>query len=339
MIKLTTAQIREITQGAAYVSETEGRVQFHRFTAEQEQVYKNSGNEAFYKNTFTPAGVQLAFQTDSERIFLKVTTARSTSRKFFSHDVLVNGKRIDSLDNYSDKPLPEYYFTAEFPLGEFAKQFEIGSGRKEVRILFPFSVHSELNELSLDDGAQIIPVKAEKKMIFLGDSITHGYDALRVENRYARRVAAALRAEEFNKGIGGEIFFPPLAKARDNFEPDYIVVAYGTNDWGKCTAEEFEVNCRAFYFALADNDPNSKIFALTPIWRGDCAEQRILGAFEDVEKIFRSVTAELLNVICISCVDFVPKESKYFSESDLHPNDEGFIHYADNLVKAIKQYI
>ncbi len=337
-MKLNTEQIRTITHGAEYVTETdEGRVKFHRFTAEQEQVYKECGNADFFQKTFSTAGVQLVFRTDSETLFLKVKTEKSSSRTFFSHDVLVNGKRIGSLDNFSDRPLPQNYINASFPMGVFSKQFDIGAGEKEVRILFPFSVVSEVEELSLSEGATVEPLKPEKRIVFFGDSITHGYDAVHVENRYAAKVASALHAEEFNKGIGGEFFYPPLAEAKEPFEPDYIVVAYGTNDWSQRSRERFEENCPKFYAALARNYPNSKIFALTPIWRKDHLEHRDFGSFFDVEKIIRSIAEKHENIICISGWDFVPKDEKYFSDLRLHPNDAGFAFYADNLVKAIKE--
>ena len=157
-MKLNTEQIRTITQGAEYVTETdEGRVSFHRFTVEQERLYEECGNADFFQKTFATAGVQLAFRTDSETIFLKVRTEKSTTRSFFSHDVLVNGERIGSLDNFSDCPLPQNYINASFPLGVFSKQFDLGAGEKEVRILFPFSVISEVEELSLSEAMKKLP--------------------------------------------------------------------------------------------------------------------------------------------------------------------------------------
>lgn len=337
-MKLNTEQIMTITQGAEYVTETdEGRVKFHRFTAEQEQVYKECGNADFFQKTFATAGVQLAFRTDSETIFLKVKTEKTSSRTFFSHDVLVNGERVGSLDNFSDCPLPQNYINESFPQGVFAKQFDLEAGEKEVRILLPFSVISEVEELSLSEGATFEPLKSEKKIVFFGDSITQGYDAVHVENCYAAKVASALNAEEFNKGIGGEFFYPPLAEAKEPFQPDYIVVAYGTNDWSQRSRERFMENCPKFYAALSRNYPSSKIFALTPIWRKDHLERRDFGSFFDVEKTIRSVVAEHENIICISGWDFVPKDEKYFSDLILHPNDAGFAFYADNLIKAIKQ--
>lgn len=338
-MKLTMEQIKSITQGAVHVSEENGRVKFHRFTAEQEQAYKEIGREDFYIKTFATAGIQLAFKTDSEKLFLKVFTSDTTSRSFFAHDVLINGERVESLDNFSGKTPEGDQLFEEFPLGEYSKQFNLGKRMKEVRILFPFSVCSEIMELSMDDGADIIPLKKKKKMIFFGDSITQGYDAVYAENHYTEKVASALGAEGFNKGIGGDIFFPQLAKKRDYFEPDYVVVAYGTNDWGLRTAEEFTEKCREFYSAVSDNYPNAKIFALTPIWRKDNYETRKLGTFFDIGRIIGSVTENMNNVICLSGWDFIPHEEKYYSDLRLHPNDDGFAFYAENLIKAIRQYI
>lgn len=62
------------------------------------------------------------------------------------------------------------------------------------------------------------------------------------------RLADALGAEEVNKAIGGECFFPELAATKEDFQPEYITVAYGTNDWSRKLAEEFQTNCRAFCF-------------------------------------------------------------------------------------------
>ena len=34
------------------------------------------------------------------------------------------------------------------------------------------------------------------------------------------------------------------------FEPDMVVVAYGTNDWNCCTEKEFIHNCKEFLYNL-----------------------------------------------------------------------------------------
>ena len=148
-----------------------------------------------------------------------------------------------------------------------------------------------------------------------------------------------LGAEEVNKGIGGERFFPELAGCKDLLSPDYITVAYGTNDWNYTDGDNFCDKCRAFYAGLSQNYPNSKIFAITPIWRKDMHEQRTFGDFALLEEYIRNAVADMGNISVVSGFDLVPKDEKYFGDLRLHPNDEGFSHYADNLYKEIKELI
>jgi len=145
-----------------------------------------------------------------------------------------------------------------------------------------------------------------------------------------------LGAEELNKAIGGEAFFPELAKLKDSFEPDYITVAYGTNDWANVEKELIIENCKGFYENLSVNYPNIKIFAITPIWRKEMYEEKPGGKFEEIEDIIRNCTKELKNVTVVSGFDFVPQDEKYYADLRLHPNDDGFQLYAENLYNKIK---
>ena len=228
-----------------------------------------------------------------------------------------------------------------YPLGEFFGEFSLGDGEKEVMLYLPWSCCCGFSELSLDDGASFAPVKREKQILMIGDSITQGYCAAHPSNRYAALVADALGAEERNKAIGGEVFRPELAAIRDeDYEPDYITVAYGTNDWGcSKSREEFCEKCRGFYEALSKNYPNSKIFAIAPIWRADLKKEKAFGDFMDVAKEIERIVEPLSNVIFIDAFDCVPEDESLFADRYLHPNDAGFEKYAESLVKKIKLYI
>ena len=61
---------------------------------------------------------------------------------------------------------------------EFEKKFELGDGEKKVTVFLPWSFSLSLKELTLDDNSSLSPIKREKNMLVIGDSITHGYDAL-----------------------------------------------------------------------------------------------------------------------------------------------------------------
>lgn len=321
-MKLSFEQIKAIAQGVAYVDQKEEGIQFHRFTAEQEKGYDGS---EFHPKQYATAGVRLNFKTDSKSLFMKVLTSKGSSRKFFAHDVLVDGKYIGSLKNKT-----------EDIFGEFEENFELGEGTKEVCIHMPWSVCSIVKELSLDDGSFVEPVKKAKKVIIFGDSITQGYDAVNPINRYAANLADALDAEELNKAIGGEKFCPWLAEMRDDIEPDYISVAYGTNHWHRASSEEFRAICEEFYDKLVVSYPNAKIFALTPIWRKDRTDITRFKSFEEIGEIICDVVKKYDNVTCISGRNFVPEDENLFSDLYLHPNDAGFKYYSEGIRKAIQ---
>ena len=330
-MKVSFDRLRAVALGAVNVAETAQGVRFYRFTEEQLAFYADNPRST------TSAGVRLRFRTDSTTLGLTVVVTHKTSRSFFSMDVLVNGAPIGYLDNIGDTELWGNS-NVELPIGRFAAEFDLGVGEKEVCIHFPWSVGIALEALTLDDGASVIPVKPTKRFLVFGDSITQGYDAKRPSNRYAAQVCDAFDAEEVNKAIGGEFFVPPLAAMPDGFTPDLIWVAYGTNDWSMHTDEQFHADCRAFYEALCATYAGVPIVAVTPIGRVTYRETAC-GRFEELSDRIRKETAHLPQVTVVEGLEFVPTRAEYFGDKYLHPNDDGFAHYAHNLTKALTEVI
>lgn len=330
---LTLEQLRAAAQGAVYLTEENGEVGFHRFSAEQEQLYRPY-NEGFWKKTFATAGVKLCFRTDSPWMNVKVRALQTMPRTYFAMDVAVDGTCIGSIDNVSGKAMPEDYTGIVCELGRFERKFELESGMKTVSIYFPWSVNLRVEALELADGAAFCPVRPAKTLLAFGDSITQGYDAIHPCKRYVSVLAETLEAEEINKAIGGEVFFPALAEAGERLKPDYITVAYGTNDWSTTERSVLLQNARAFYRALQQTYPDAKLFALLPIWRKDRDEFRPYGSFDQMRRDLAEIAAEL-GISVIDCYDFVPKDTSCFADLRLHPNDKGFEHYAEHLAKAI----
>ena len=334
-MKLNFDEIKKITQGAARVEKSEKGVRFFRFNKEEEEVYSASGR---IKPTYSTSGVQMLFKTDGALLKLKINTEAVITRTYFAVDIFVNDERVGALKNFDENALTGNYTKNPFPHGEFEGNFELGEGEKTVRIVFPWSAIAELYEMNIENATFIEPVKRTKKILVYGDSITHGYDALYPSQSYASRLAHSLDAEIFNKAIGGEVFFPELARIKNDIEPDYITVAYGTNDWCKTTKEVFVKNSRSFYEALIENYPDVKIFAIAPIWRKEYTEYREFGEFKEVYEILEKLSKDL-GINYISGWDFVPKEESYFADFRLHPNDKGFEQYFKNLKKAIERYL
>ena len=335
---LNCEKIKEISTGAVRVEYDGEKVNFYRFTEAQQEMYKNRSSD-FYMKSFSTSGVRLHFKTNSKNLCLDIFTEDGSSRKFFSLDVFVNGKMLGCIDNFSDVELPAGYSGIRLPLGDYSGNFALGEGDKEVCIYMPWSVKTSIKRMLLDDGAYIEAIKPSKRLIAYGDSITQGYDALRPSNHYLSRLCEALGAEQINKAIGAEVFYSPLAALADDFTPDYVLVAYGTNDWNRAKVESMRKNCAEFYRNVRNNYPTAKIFAITPIWRKEYLEPRDFPDFLSVDRIIREVVADIPDVHVISGFDFVKKEEKYFADLRLHPNEEGFAQYFDALWSQIKEII
>ena len=340
MKQLSLSEIRAVTLGAARVEEDERGVRFYRFTEEEEVAYRDRpltpNLTSVYRKTFSTAGVKLCFRTDSRRLFLAVTAeAGGASRSFFSLDVLVNGAPIGHLDNFGEAERGPDFWCKPFPLGDFEGCFDLGEGEKTVTLHLPWSAVLSLREIALEKGASLAPVKPLKSLLVYGDSITHGYDATRPCLRHIARLCDALGLEEYNKAIGSEVFFPPLAKCACNFSPDAILVAYGTNDFANVDYDDFCDNCAGFFGALAARHPHTRIFALTPIVRGDLDRTPTFDSLDRVREAIVAITAAYPNITTIDGYALLPKEAALFSSDFLHPSDAGLALYFERLHEEI----
>jgi len=337
-MELTFEQIKSITCGAVSVKQTPEGIQFFRFTEEQLAIYPKR-REALVLKSLATSGIKFCFETDSENLFIRGNFVRASSRSYFSVDVKVNGQVIGSMDNFSDVEIPPIYTDIEFPVGRYEKRFSLGKGTKSVTVYLPWNKIVTLESFCLDDGSFVKPVKFSKKLLAYGDSITQGFDAMRNYNRQVGRIAELLDAEEISKAVGAERYDPELAALRDDFDPEYILVAYGTNDWSGLTHEVFYSNCQGFYENLQKNYPNAKVFVVTPIWRKDLEPPRAMGPFSIVAQDIRQITKDMKNVTIIDGLTLVPHDASFYADGRLHPNDAGFEHYFQNLYKAIKEHI
>ena len=254
-------------------------------------------------------------------------------------EVFVDGQRIGYVNNFNEQELPQYYSSEEFPVGEAEGSFDLGEGDKTVTVYLPWNKRTFLREFTLDDGAYIEPIRRSKKLLVFGDSITQGYDTLWPSRRYAGRIADALDAEEINKAIGGERFCPDLSELRDDFTPDYILVAYGTNNWAADTKAVFDEHMPAFFRNLDKHYPNVKTFVVTPVWRPNYQMKTDFESFFDVEKDIRREVADKENMIVISGFDLIPHDETLYGDQVLHPNDRGNDYYYENLLREIKKHI
>ena len=329
-MKLTSEQIKNCTQGAIHVLETDGYIRFLRFTEQECALISNP-------NLYYPAGVQIVFRTDGTALHLKGRTSeKSGIRSYYSFDIFENSRPIGTITNLQDEDAVGNYAEAVYPLGTFSAVFPLQSGEKQIRIRLPHSVLAELSEITVADATYITPVRPAKKLAAYGDSITQGYDALQPSNTYAVRLAEALGMELFNKSLGGASFSPAMAAASGGIRADMLLVAYVTNDWGCCDRVGFIANASGFFENLVRQYPEVPVYVLTPIWRKD-HQTRVtsFGPCAELEEVLRSICEPYPTIHVIRGLPLVPHDEAYFGDLRLHPNDAGFAEYAAKLIASI----
>ena len=338
-MNLTFDQIKAVAQGAARFCRHDNGIALYRFNEAEDALYTGT---FFDIRRFSGTGIQLEFQTDATALTLKVYTGEGSSRTYFSYDIFENTTFIGCLRNYSDDIFQlEDYTDDDHPLGRHCGHFSLSAGVKTLRIVLPWSVSTIIEELSLEDASFVTPVKLPKTMLMYGDSITQGYDALNPSRAYAVQLARHLNAEAFNKGVGGERFNMELAAIKNDLTPDYITVAYGTNDitiannaqdWNPVN---FEDTCRGFYETLRSNYPDVKIIGISPIWREDAVKDAIRIPLEQAAEIIRRVCQDI-HAIFVHGWELVPHDPKFFGDLRLHPSNEGFDHFYRNLANRLE---
>lgn len=309
-MKLTFEQIKMISEGSVQVQQEENAIHFYRFTPSQSEAFRSI--ETFqYDLSLATAGCRLEFETDSESIAFCAASAGK-------YEVLVNGLLCGFWNCEADKPY----------------HLELGHGMKDVTLLLPNHTQGTLSWLELDDGCFVKPRTNRKRILFLGDSITQGWESRYESMSYVNQVATHYDAQILNLGVGGSCM-EAFTLEDVGFQPDLVLIAYGTNDYGFCpTLELFRKKCRKYLQTVMALFSTSRILCISPTWRADGWYVIQAGTIDDFRKALCE-EADSLGVDVIDGYTLVPHLPEFFSDSVLHPNDLGFSLYARNLIREI----
>lgn len=307
-MELTFAEIRLLTHGADHITEEEDGLHFHKCTAKQEAAWV-ALEDVFYSRVRATCGIRLEMETDAEAI----TFQAPSGNKF---EVWVNGMFYRQI------------LADDLRKAEKTPTVIMGSGVKRVMFALPSHSTGVLSSFSLDRASFFHPVRYEKKMLFIGDSITQGWDAQYDTLSFAYRTAIMLGVDFHICGVGGGRFVPETFD-KVSFDPDTVVIAYGVNDF--CTKHrtvaENVANANAYLDLVKAAYGDRRVVVITPIWldKKDAEWNWIMRssiANVAIEKGFEVVDGETL----------FPKNPAFYADGYLHPNDLGFSVYAERLI-------
>lgn len=314
-MKLTTDQIRAVTTGALFVEEEADGIHFYKCTKRQEAAWY-AIRDTLGARTKTTTGVRLDFHTSSER----VTFTTVAGNKFEVH---IDGVlRRQFLMEEGDPKTATLALTD--PLGE-------RRATHRFTLYFPAHTVGVLASVELDDGATLIPHAYDTGILFLGDSITQGWHSEYDSFSYANRVSAFFNAESVIQGMGGAVYHESTLDVLP-FEPDTVIVAYGTNDFGYYeTQDELRLHAGAYLARVLADYRGKRILVVTPIYAKTGA--KAMGTLADCRRVIRE-EAERLGLAVVDGLTLVPPTDDILSDT-VHPNDLGFSFYAEGLIKAI----
>lgn len=329
-MKLDLDLLRQITRGAADITQEKDGFHFYRMTGPQLSAYDD--NADFRQKALGCSSIRLEFRTTGSKLNFSVRTRMASSREFCYFDVEVNGILLHHVGTGSCVKEPEMKFSLD--LNE--KNTGFGAEEKVVTFYFPNLTEAVLHELELEETLLCEKIPAKYTLLAFGDSITQGYDAIHPGLAYTNRLGKALRAEVFNKAVGGDTFRPGVIDQAEAIKPDLITVAYGTNDWSKNPREILEGKAQEFFEKLICTYPGIPVYYILPIWRRDCDRITLAGTFPEARERLRQIASKYPQVICIDGLELTPHVEEFYSDNYLHPNDLGFCLMAENLLSKIR---
>ena len=321
-MKLTFEQIKDIAAGAVNIyGDADGIVHFDKCTQRQISAYDAFSADLGMRSR-TTSGVRLDFHTNSKT--LKFKTA--SGGKF---ELLINGLLRERL-------VPEE--AQSFIERTVKLTDEIGGECEDVRVTLVFPSHSigTLEYVELDDGAYAKPHTYGKKILFIGDSITQGWNSYFDTLSYAWRTTLHFNANSLINGIGGAFFHVSTFDVPD-FDPEIVILAYGTNDLGRYPDDEkMKEQVVGYLDLLKEAYGDKKVFVLSPIWRANNAGE-VMGQRFDARRKMIENEATSRGFIAVDGLSLVPPLPQFFADTYLHPNDLGFGVFAENLIKVIEE--
>ena len=329
-MKLDRGQIEKIVHGVLSCEyDEQGRLHFNRFTKSQYEAYEAESYD-WLRRAVASASVIFDFVTNSDYIALKMDLDTGSSQIWSDFDLYVDGI---------------YCMRKKFGnMNQKLVNFALPEGEHRITLYFPWTVETVVNEVHLSDEASVKEVPKRAKAIVIGDSITQGYITEFSSLTYANQVARETEIDLVNQGIGGYYFGEgTIDESLCSYNPDLIIIAYGTNDYSRYDSkEDFEKFTSGYIKKLTSLFPSTKMLAVLPIYRNDennqTREKYRDYSLEDARNMLLATYQKYDNIHVLKETG-IPHIPEVFIEDYLHPNELGFTFMAKAIAREVEKML
>ena len=344
----TNHPIAPYVRGTVQLEETaDGLVVPRRFFPEQMRHYEDIGRK---ERAAATAGVTLCFATDGTEMSLDCRVIRPLDPDHRLYKKVMEGAtnggvrpfgmaeegNVDGIDVVVDGRLVATVAPTNATL---RIAFENRTHDElEVRVYLPSIMTVAVGNLRTNGSLK--PVPARGFMLAFGDSITQGFICGKPSSGYPAQIANTLGIDLVNQAVAGHVFDEDSLGGFSLWrgdQPEVIVVAYGTNDWGHIrSADAIEGAAVAYLDRLSWYFPKVPIYVLSPLWRVDEHDSMPCGRpLTWMHQLLGRVCSRHHNMHVVDGYHGIPKNPELFADGRLHPGPVCMGMVADLLLEAM----
>lgn len=314
-MKLTNEELKKIYCGALYFEETEdGYLKANQYTKAQMDYFEKAFLMWFERCDASSAKT-IEFKTAARKVSFEYKIIWKCSE--------------DSIELAIDGLATEIAYLKDIDM-EGSISWDMPEGEKNVTIYLPSDATILIRNFEIDSTYESI--RKNEKVLWLGDSITQGYGPLRSYQTYVSVANRVLNYDILNQGIGGYVYDKNSLMKMEGYNPDKIIVALGTNQYGDENGPQVVSEYYETLIGIYGED--IPILVITPLWRGDNLEG--VPTLEKFCATIREIVGKYKNINVVDGFKMVPHLEEYYLDN-LHPNGLGTEVYGRNLVEEIRR--
>ena len=298
-----------------------------------------------------PSGVRLKFRTQSDVLIIDAAYLVDNMQEQVS-------KAANGFDIYADGELLQ---TIAGPIqkGPFFGFADLdGTKSMDYEVFLPYHTPIEFKVLVLeyknrDEEPVLEPSKSiyekEGSLVFYGSSITHGSHAQRSGITYPAIISRRLNLDFINLGFGGAGKGEPEVAdlLADIPEPLMYILDWGINIWSDEEKDFIYPRYGALIQKLKQSHPDTPILLVNLQTggpqgsEGDHMRENIEEIRDEIKRVYDKEIQDGNKLIFYTdAMDIINQENiSEYTTDRIHPNQAGFILYANHLTPIIKEIL